>query len=839
MASGVSSPRTAVAVEPPIFRGYALVYFTCAWLVGDWLSGQSVCAAVTLAQWIAVAVGGLALAVASQNLRMRLSLRPAMRRALRISVALGAACLWIGLGAARATAANPAHDPRNIAHFADNRQVEVVGQVVAEPDLRDGYEIVTIAVNTVRENGYEAQPSSGRIDATIYGPNDWFMPTYGDTVTLTGVLKPVLRGAGPTDIEARISSSRAQVNKRGGGLGLLAMLYSLRLKLAQAIERTLPGPEAALLIGILLGMKSPALRARLPLFINTGTIHLIVPAGLKVSLLAELTSRSVRRLGVWPQTIAALLAVGAYAALGGGGPAAIRAAIMGALLALAPALGRTYNVYTALALATLVMTLIEPAVLYDAGFQLTVLATFALPLLTPALQGMLTAPLRRFGKTSASQAISESLAVTLAAQIATLPVLALTFHVVSIIAPVANLLTVPFLAPLLTFGGLLALFAVLGWSLLATALAWVVWPLLWIVNAAISACASAPLAALQTPTAPALLAPVYYAILMGIVIMLAPRLIAAARAARDEARSRGRTAFTGRAIGFLVGLALLGSLGASAPAIAASQRARLDFLDVGPGGSAILLHLPNGSAALIDGGPSGPTLESALSAREPFWMHTLSAVVLTDTRAGDARGVEDIASQFAITHALDAGMRHPTPEYVAYLDAMRHAGATRQQFRAGDALRLGDTTTLIALSPPTTLYPPNQGDTAASDDLILRLETPGLRVLFLGAADGYALDALSGAGEPLDADVVEVAAPRGAALDLSGPLGDVLRLAHPRVIIVCDAPVAPKPRNGATLSANMWASDADVAATTHAQVYRLSATGALSLSGDANGWTLG
>lgn len=839
MASAAPSPRMSIAVEPPLFRGYALVYFTCAWLVGDWLSGQGMFTAVRLALWIAIAVGGLALAVISHALRTRLSLWPAMRRALRISVALGIMCLWIGLGAIRAIAANPARDPHNIERFANNQKVEVIGQVVAEPDLRDGYEIVTVAVNTLRVTGYAAQPSSGRIEATIYGPNDWFMPTYGDTVSLKGVLKPVARGTGPTDIDAKISSAHAQVNTRGGGWAPLVTLYSLRLTLAQAIERTLPGPEAALLIGILLGMKSPALRARLPLFIDTGTIHLIVPAGLKVSLLAELTSRSVRRLGVWPRTIAALLAVGAYAALGGGGPAAIRAAIMGALLALAPALGRTYNVYTALALATLVMTLIEPVVLYDAGFQLTVLATFALPLLTPAIQRALTAPLGRFSKMSATQTIADSLAVTLAAQIATLPVLALTFHVVSLIAPIANLVTVPFLAPLLMFGGLLALLAALGWSLLATALAWVVWPLLWVVNAAITVCASAPLAALQTPSAPALLAPVYYAVLTGIVVMLAPRIIAAAREARDEARSHGRTAIAGRALMLTLGLALLGSLGASAPAIAASQRAQLDFLDVGPGGSAILLRLPSGSTTLIDGGPSGPTLETAISARAPFWTHSLSVVVLTDARAGDSRGLVDIAAHFAITHALDAGMRHPTPDYLAYLDAMRRAGANRQQFRAGDTLRLGDTTTVTALSPATTLYPPNQGDTAASDDLILRLDTPGLHALLLGAADGYALDALSGSGEPLDADVVEVAAPRGAALDLSGPLGDVLRLAHPRVIIVCDAPVAPKPRNSVTLSANMWASDADVAAATHAQVYRLSAAGALSLSGDANGWTLG
>jgi competence protein ComEC len=195
------------------------------------------------------------------------------------------------------------------------------------------------------------------------------------------------------------------------------------VKLAQAIQHGLPEPGASLLIGILLGMKTPTLRARLPLFTATGTNHLVVPAGLKVATLAELATYAARPLGRWSRTLAAPGVVGIYAALGGGGPAAIRAAIMGALLALAPALGRAYNVYTALVLAACVMTAIEPSVLYDAGFQLTVLATFGLPLLVAPIQRCFAIGLRWL---PAGGVAAELLAVTLAAQIATLPVLALT-----------------------------------------------------------------------------------------------------------------------------------------------------------------------------------------------------------------------------------------------------------------------------------------------------------------------------------------------------------------------------------------------------------------------------
>jgi competence protein ComEC len=76
---------------------------------------------------------------------------------------------------------------------------------------------------------------------------------------------------------ARLVGAYAQIEARGGGNPILARLFAVRVQLAQGIQRTLPEPEAALLIGILLGLKTPVLRSRLALFTATGTIHLVVP----------------------------------------------------------------------------------------------------------------------------------------------------------------------------------------------------------------------------------------------------------------------------------------------------------------------------------------------------------------------------------------------------------------------------------------------------------------------------------------------------------------------------------------------------------------------------------
>jgi competence protein ComEC len=609
----------------------------------------------------------------------------------------------------------------------------------------------------------------------------------------------------------------------------------------------------------LLGLKTPALRARQPLFTETGTIHLVVPAGLKVSTLAELSSAAVRRLGRWPRTLAALVAVGVYAALGGGGPAAIRAAVMGALLALAPALGRAYNIYTALALAVLLMTVLEPALLYDAGFQLTALATAGLPLLTPRIARRLVVWLRWL---PFSAVIAELLAVTLAAQIATLPVLALTFHIISFVAPLANLLTVPLLAPLLVLGALVATVGAVGGPLAGTlglALAWVVWPLLAFVNGAIALCAALPGAFVMVGDMPAVLAALYYALLVGAVWRLGPLL--RRRRARARSLAPGPHRFPGPALSTsmerahggtthvrlsrgalaaVLGLALLGAGGAAAPALASAGTARLSFLDVGAGGEASLLRLPSGVTVLINGGPDGPALEAALAGRLPFWQRSLDLALLTDPRGGDVRGLVDAAAHFAIVRGADAGMAHPSADDLAWLDALRRAGALHTTVREGAVIHLAADTVLRVLAPPQSLFPPGEGTTTASNDAILRLETPGLRVLFLGTADDYALDALAYSGEPLGADVVEMALPTGAPLDLGGPLGTVLRQAHPRLIVVGSAPVSPTAQAAlAAADADTAGIDAEVASTLGTLVYRIATAGTIELSGGAGGWSLG
>jgi ComEC/Rec2-related protein len=210
----------------------------------------------------------------------------------------------------------------------------------------------------------------------------------------------------------------------------------------------------------------------------------------------------------WLATAVVISSIAAYTLLNGAGPAALRAGMMGILLVQAPRLGRIYNIYTAMALAALLMSLFDPFVLWDAGFQLSFLGTLGIVLFTPLFQRLLH-PIERlpFG-----HFIAEISAVTLAAQIATLPIFALDFNQISFIAPIANILTVPLLGTVI-FIGILMCVAGMLFAPLGILCGWVAWPVLWYIDHIVTWCAEIPDAYIQVSSLNSGLAWCYYALL--------------------------------------------------------------------------------------------------------------------------------------------------------------------------------------------------------------------------------------------------------------------------------------------------------------------------------------
>lgn len=234
--------------------------------------------------------------------------------------------------------------------------------------------------------------------------------------------------------------------QHGGWDVKLDLLTGIRQGLDQRISQLLPSPQAELLSGILLG-QNKNLPGQLKLALrDTSTLHIVVASGQNLSMVAgfflNLSGLIKRRNAV----VLSLLAVIAYTLLTGAQVPVLRAAIMFSLASIATLFGRQKDGFWVLLVTAALMLLVNPKWLLDLSFQLSFLATFGVVVVAPVLLHYL----------KALPIIGQDLAVTLAAQLMVMPVIAQNFHQISLVSLVTNVLVL-WTVPFIMVGGVLML----------------------------------------------------------------------------------------------------------------------------------------------------------------------------------------------------------------------------------------------------------------------------------------------------------------------------------------------------------------------------------------------
>lgn len=159
-------------------------------------------------------------------------------------------------------------------------------------------------------------------------------------------------------------------------------LQALRLRMGDILDQLLPPQDAGIYRALLTGDKSAMDEDIRSLYQENGIAHILAVSGLHLSILGlgvyELLRRSGRRKAA-SGLVAALLIV-SYGILTGCSGSALRAVLMLLLRFLGAAVGRSYDMLTAMAAATLLLLWKEPFMLFSAGFQLSFLAVLAIGL---------------------------------------------------------------------------------------------------------------------------------------------------------------------------------------------------------------------------------------------------------------------------------------------------------------------------------------------------------------------------------------------------------------------------------------------------------------------------
>lgn len=252
-------------------------------------------------------------------------------------------------------------------------------------------------------------------------------------------------------IKGRISVKKAAL-QISDEQSLSDKFFLFALGLRDKIRSTVPGEAGAVLCGMALGGYDGLSEATREAFSATGLAHILSVSGTHMALVAGFLILIIGRRGR-AQICAVLALLFLYALLCGGSAPVWRSFLMSAV---ALAGSGTYkkaqsgNIFCAVAIALL---LYNPLWLLDVGFQLSFAATCGLIFIYPQLKERLA-----FIKLAL---VREGFAITLAAQLASLPLLLWHFNQLSLVTFAANILLVPAMEVLviITLGGLCLPFA--------------------------------------------------------------------------------------------------------------------------------------------------------------------------------------------------------------------------------------------------------------------------------------------------------------------------------------------------------------------------------------------
>ncbi len=345
-----------------------LIHLTLGWLAGIAVAGST----DVSPQWLMLAAVVALSAVPIDRSRHRW---------------LSLAVLCFAVGGLRYHIAQPWLGPQHVERWADT-EITLVGQVAEEPRRDDlGQQVVLVA----SQAGPPGQMNLAEGHILVRLPP--YPPYYpGDRLMVSGRLTQPKPPQHPTDFDYRAYLARrgimvlikhpTSVKKLANPAPAwgLSHISQFREHCRRVVLRLFPEPQAALAIGILLGIQAGLPETARLAFATTGTSHILVVSGWNFSIVAAMLTglASLIRLRSWPAFWLSLAVMWIYAGFTGASAAVVRAAMMASLALLARTVERQSEPWRLLLAACWLLTLINPQTLWDLGFQLSALATASL-----------------------------------------------------------------------------------------------------------------------------------------------------------------------------------------------------------------------------------------------------------------------------------------------------------------------------------------------------------------------------------------------------------------------------------------------------------------------------
>ncbi len=406
------------------------------------------------------------------------------RRIMLVAALVGGCCLGLARG-------SYGQQDQAIYHEFYNKHVIVTGVVA------DDIETTSSGISHVRLRNIQLDSHTlpGTVFASVAHATS---AKRSDMLTIDGEFD-----VGFGNFPAALTGDVTKITREAGG----DIPLDVRDGFAERTRHVIKEPESSLGIGYLLGQKS-TLPADLQTALKvTALTHIVVASGYNLTILVRLGRRMFAKVSKYLTVLFGGTLIVGFIAMTGLSPSMTRAGLISALGLWAWYVGRKFHPATLLAVAAAVTALVNPSYVWgDLGWLLSFAAFAGVMIVAPIVSAYFFEGDVPF--------VGQILIETLAAQLATLPIMIMAFGQFSIIGLAANLLILP-LVPLAMLLVALAGVASLA-PLIAPFVAWPAQQLLSFQVAVITWCADIPWA-LAKPKWGLIELGLYFGALLGIL----------------------------------------------------------------------------------------------------------------------------------------------------------------------------------------------------------------------------------------------------------------------------------------------------------------------------------
>ncbi len=254
-------------------------------------------------------------------------------------------------------------------------------------------------------------------------------------------------------------------------------IYSIREKVLNILRTNIQSKkELGLAEALLIGYKDDLEQSLVQSYTNTGVVHIIAISGLHLGLIYWLLSMALKPLQKrkkirWLRPVLIITGLWLFSLLAGAQPSILRSALMFTCIVVGDSLARKPSIFNTMAVSAFILLCINPYFLWDVGFQLSYAAVLSIIIFMRPVYNWF------YIKNKPLDFIWKLNAVTIAAQVLTVPLSIFHFHQFPNLFLLTNFLAVPLSSAILLGMIFLCILSIIPSAalLFGKLLTWLIW----------------------------------------------------------------------------------------------------------------------------------------------------------------------------------------------------------------------------------------------------------------------------------------------------------------------------------------------------------------------------